>query len=234
VHTIAASFHQCRPTPWAGRYARIPGKGTVFHLETVRRRLWPVIHWKIDEDWGICRAVECEAAEQLALAVATAKRHAGGSGGGCFAINEFGKVIVPATDHGGKRYLAGTLHRRLLFHNPFCPDEPIDLGDERHLQPGDPWKLPYVGIPHHLHRDGHIYFYNQDGTGGSKVYPQHQDMQLIRELRSLRPRGPIRFIINPAGLVLTKIPPDTRHRSEERWQPIYVGSVSLTLWFAKE
>lgn len=234
MHTIAATFHECRPAPWTGRYARIPGKGTVFHLETVRGRLWPVIHWKIDEDRGICRAVECDAAEQLALAVAKAKRHAGGSGGGCFAINEFGKIIVPTTDLGGKRYLAGTLQGRLLFHNPFCPDQPIDLWDNRRLQPGDPWKMPYVGIPHHLHRDGHIYFYKQDEDGRGKVYPQQQDMELIRLFRSLRPRGAIRFIVTPSGLVLTKFPPDNDRYSEERWQPIYVGTISHQSWFSKE
>ncbi|HJT76253.1 MAG TPA: hypothetical protein VJ739_03550, partial [Gemmataceae bacterium] len=114
------------------------------------------------------------------------------------------------------------------------PDEPIDLWDDGQLQPGDPWKLPYVGMPHNLHRGGLVYFYRQDGSGGQSVYPPRQDPQLIRALRTVRPWGPVRFVVNPGGLVLTKCPPDDRRCPEEFWQPVYVGSVSPNLWFVKE
>jgi hypothetical protein len=234
MSAVAACFHECRPTPWNGRYARIPGDDTVFHLEYIDGQLWPVILWNTDDGRGTCRAMQCEAAARLAASVARAKRCAGGSGGGCFLINEFGQILVPASDGGGQRYLAGHLEGRLLFENPFCPDEPIDLGDDGYLQPGDPWKLPYVGIPYNLHRHGLVYFYREDESGGCTVYPPRQNPQLIRALRTVRPRGPVRFVVNPAGLVLTKCPLHTRRYSEESWQPVFVGSISLKLWFTKE
>ncbi len=232
--TVAARFTECHPRPWNGRYARIPGDCAVFHLHLVAGRLWPVMLWDTEDGRATCRAVSCEVAAHLADAVARAKRYAGGSGGGCFLINEFGQVLVPASDGDGRRFLAGTIEGRLLFENPFLPEEPIDLGDNSSLQPGDPWKLPYLGVPHNLHRNGHIYFYREDEFGGSPVHPLRQDTTLIRRLRDLRPRGPVRFLVNPFGLVLTKCPPDEGWCSEEHWQPVYVGSISLSLWFAKE
>src|SRR5438876_1189388 len=83
------------------------------------------------------------------------------------------------------------------------------------LQPGDPWKLPYIGVPYNLHRGGHVYFYREDESGGTTVLPPRQDPQLIQALRTVRPRGPVRFIVNPAGIVLTKCPLTDRRCSEE-------------------
>jgi hypothetical protein len=231
---IATYIRACHPVPWTGRYDRIPGDARVFHLEHVNGELWPVIKWNLDGDWGTCAAVRTDAAAGLAAAVAQAKRRAGGSGGGCFVINEFGRILVPASDGRGQRFLAGDLQGRLLFENPFSPEEPIDMWDDSRLQCGDPWKLPYVGVPYHLHRNGRVYFYCQDGQKGRAVYPPDQDPELIRAMRSLRPRGPIRFIVNPAGFVLTKCPVDDGACSEDLWQPIFVGSISRNLWFIKE
>jgi hypothetical protein len=234
MKAVAARFYECRPMRWAGRYARIPGDGRVFHLKPVGGDLWPVILWDTDDGRRTCKAVRCDAAAQLAESVARAKRRAGGSGGGAFIINEFGRIIVPASDGRGERYLAGDLDGRLLFENPFYPDEPIDLGDVGHLQPGDPWKLPYIGVPYNLHRGGHVYFYRDDESGGTTVLPPRQDPQLVQALRTVRPRGPVRFIVNPAGIVLAKCPLTDSKCSEEFWQPVFVGSVSHNLWFAKE
>src|SRR5262245_34503150 len=144
MNAVAARFFGCRPKEWTGRYARIPGDCRVFHVKEVNGRPWPVILWETADGRATCKAVRCDAAAELAESVARAKRHAGGNGGGAFVINEFGQVLVPASDGRGERYLAGRLDGRLLFENPFCPDQPIDLGDDRHLQPGDPWKLPYL------------------------------------------------------------------------------------------
>src|SRR6266536_2257709 len=120
--TVAAQFDECRPTVWSGRYARIPGDCTVFHLHRIRGRLWPVILLEADGR-AMCKAVQCDAAAELAESVGRAKRFAGGNGTGSFVINEFGQVLVPASDGSGRRYLAGRLTGRLLFENPFCPDE---------------------------------------------------------------------------------------------------------------
>ena len=231
--TSTATFEPCKPSPWNGRYARIPGDCTVFHLVQVGDRLWPILLWDFDGR-GTCEAVECDAAETLAGAVARAKRFAGGGGHGSFLINEFGQVLVPASDGSGRRFLAGHLKGRLLFNNPFCAEELIDLCDNSRLQPGDPWKRPYVGIPHNLHREGRIYFYKEDENGGRTTHPLQQDDGLIRAMRSLRPKKAIRFIVTHGGLVVTKCPVDDRQTSEETWQPVYVGKITPSQWFEKE
>jgi hypothetical protein len=233
VSIITTTFQPCSPSQWHGRYARIPGDCSAFHLVQVQGRLWPVLMWDFDGR-GTCVAVQSAAAAALADAVARTKRYAGGSGHGSFQINEFGQVLVPASDGSGRCYLAGYFNGRLLFRNPFCPDELIDLSDNRRLQPGDPWKLPYVGIPHNLHREGRIYFYKQDESGSRMMYPLQQDERLIRVLRSLRPRKAVRFIVTHGGLVITKCPVGERETAEESWQPVYVGSITMSKWFEKE
>jgi hypothetical protein len=233
VSITTTTFQPCNPSPWRGRYARIPGDCTAFHLVQVRGRPWPVLLWDFDGR-GTCEAVECDAAAALADAVAWAKRYAGGGRHGSFQINESGQVLVPGSDHSGRCYLAGQLSGQLLFENPFCPEELIDLSDNRRLQPGDPWKLPYVGIPHNLHREGRIYFYKQDESGGRMTHPPQQDEGLIRVLRSLRPRKAVRFIVTHGGLVVTKCPVDERQTAEEFWQPVYVGAITPSKWFQKE
>jgi hypothetical protein len=227
-------FYECKPTPWEGRYARIPGDCSVFHLWSVDGRPWPVMLWDTDQGRGTCKAVNCDAAARLAHGVQRAKRYAGGTGRGSFLINENGQVVVSSSGGSGKCFHAGYMDGTLLFENPFRPGEPIDLGDAKGLRPGDPWTLPYVGMPYNLHRSGFVYFYKQHDSGGSSVYPPQQDPQLVRGLRLVRPRGPVRFIVNPAGLVLTKRTLSDRQCSEEFWQPVYVGSISRDLWFAKE
>lgn len=229
-----ACFNPCRPRTWHGRYDRIPGDNSVFHLKYVGGRLWPIIYWETEDGTATCPAVNCEAASQLANAVERAKIMAGGSGGGSFVINEYGQVLVPASDGGGRRYLAGRLQGRLLFENPFDEDDPIDLGECDDLQPGDPWKLPYVGFPFNLGGRSRIYFYQMDDEGGRSMYPRQQDMLLIRSFRRLRRTGPIRFIVNPAGLVLTKCPTDNEWSPEETWQPFFVGKINTSKWFEME
>ena len=109
--TSASHFRVCRPTPWVGRYARIPGENSVFHLRSVEGRMWPTIQWQTEEGTGTCSALPCTAAEQMA-GCREGQGHAGGGGGGAFVINEFGQVLVPASDGGGRRFLAGQLEGR--------------------------------------------------------------------------------------------------------------------------
>ena len=234
MNVVTTQFRACRPVPWSGRYGRVMGDGSVFHLRHINGRLWPVVDWETDVGVATCRAIDCAATVELVDAVARAKRHVGGEGGGSFLINEYGKVLVPASDGGGRRFLAGRLSGKLLFENPFLPDEPIDLGDDKILENGDPWKLPYIGIPYHLHRGGRIYFYQQDESGGRSIYPPQQDFELIRAVRNVRPYGPVRILINPAGLVLTKVSSGIRLQSENYWQPVFVGSINPNLWFEEE
>src|SRR5947209_4212546 len=100
-------FCACRPAPWGGRYGRLMGDGAVFHLRYVGGRLWPVLLWKTDEGVATCRAFNCAATVKLVEAIAQAKQQAGGEGGGSFLVNEYGQVLVPATEGGGRRFLVG-------------------------------------------------------------------------------------------------------------------------------
>jgi hypothetical protein len=234
MNVVTTQFHACPPMPWNGRYGRVMGDSAVFHLRHTDGPLWPELDWETDAGVASCRAIDCAATVGLIDAVAQAKRHAGGEGGGSFLIDEYGKVLVPASDGGGRRFLAGRLNGRLLFENPFLPEEPIDLGDGELLENGDPWKLPYIGIKYNLHRRGRIYFYQLDERGGRSIYPPQQDFELIRAIRNLRPSGAVRIVVTPGGLVLTKIPPDSHTQSENRWQPVFVGAINPNFWFEEE
>ena len=232
--TAETMFVPCEPRFWNGRYDRVPGDSAVFHLRYHDGRLRPVIVWPCDDKVATCPAVECAAADELAMAVAEAKRFAGGTGGGSFLINEFGQVLVPSSDGDGIRLLAGCLSGSLLFENPFAPEEPIDLFNERNFRNGDRWTLPYVGMLYNLHLRGYIYYYHQDEHGGRSAYPPRQDEQLVQALRRVRTSGPIRFLVTYGGLVLTKVLSDTGWEPEQTWQPIFVGAINRELWFEKE
>jgi hypothetical protein len=234
MRTVTTEFRACRPVLWTGRYGRVEGNSGVFHLRYCDGDLWPVVDWNTVDGLATCRAVASNGVPELAAAVATAKRLAAGEGGGGFVINEFGQVLVPSSDGSGVRFLAGRFEGRLLFENPFDPQAPIDLADDEDLENGDPWKLPYIGIPYNLDRRGTIYFYRQDDSGGRATYPPTQDHALIRAIRNVRPHGPVRIVVNPAGLVLTKVPVETRWQSEECWQALFVGSINRNLWFEEE
>ena len=146
MNVVTTHFHACHPMPWNGRYGRVMGDGAVFHLRHTDGRLWPVLAWETDAGVAMCPAIDCAAAVGLVDAVARVKRHAGGEGGGSFLINEYGKVLVPASDGGGQRFLAGRLNGRLLFENPFLPEEPIDLGDDH--SPGE-WRSVETSLRWH-------------------------------------------------------------------------------------
>lgn len=227
-------FKEYKLTEWNGRYARVPGSRSTFHLKNINGRLWPVVFWETEDGTGTCAACDCDAASQLADAVEAAKQKAGGNGGGAFIINEYGQVLVPASDGSGRRFLAGELNGQLLFENPFEEDAFIDLGDDSDLQPGDPWKLPYVGFPFNLNQRSNIYFYNVDEEGGQAIYPDNQDRSLIEAFRSVRRTGAVRFIVNPFGLVLTKCPISDDRSPQDQWQPVYIGKIDIKKWFEKE
>ena len=167
-------FSPSKPKLWTGRYARIPGDTSVFHLRYFSGQLRVAINWNTDDGNANCPAVSCDTATSLAEAVEKGKRAAGGGGGGSFMINEYGQVLVPASDGGGKRYYVGQLKGRLLFENPFDEEDPIDLADCSHLQPGDPWKQPYVGFPYNLSNQHKIYHYRITEDGGMSVFHRNR------------------------------------------------------------
>src|SRR5947209_6011836 len=102
------------------------------------------------------------------------------------------------------------------------------------MEYGGSWDLSYVGIPYHLDCSRSISIYRNDDISGRAMFPLRKDYELIRAIRNVRPYGPVRILVNPAGLVLTKVSSDTHPQSEDDWQPIFVGSINPNLWFEEE
>ncbi|WP_145368605.1 hypothetical protein [Maioricimonas rarisocia] len=162
------------------------------------------------------------------------KQAAGGSGTGAFTINEFGQVLVPASSGDGRVFLAGRLNGRLPFEDVFEDQRFFDLADASDLHCGDPWKLPYVGMQFNLSVRGRLYFWKVDEDGAKAVNPPRQDAELISKLREVRSHGAVRFIVNYAGLVITKCPIVPNPKSADDWQPVFVGRINRARWFEQE
>jgi hypothetical protein len=86
------------PREWKGRYDRIPGDSSVFHIrwDCVRNRFWPVAV-RTTRQWTESYWFEDHAAvKQLTSSVNEIKLRINGQPGGSFTINEWGQVLVPA------------------------------------------------------------------------------------------------------------------------------------------
>ena len=113
----------------------------------------------------------------------------------------------------------------MFFGNPFMNSLDgceIDLDDDYDLDLGDNWDKPYIGLVYVFGADHQIRF----ETSGQTECPHSQDQNLIATLRRLRPGGG-RILVNPAGIVLTKV-----QRGFD-WIPIYVGRINYQNWFQK-
>jgi hypothetical protein len=236
------SFTACGDArPWRGRYARIPGTETVFHVRSKGSMGWTIcLDWGTSEGIAECIAVQSsEAAPEIACLVSAVNRvkvRQTGHNGGCFSINEWGQVLVPSAEVSGTRcFLVGTVTGTLLFENPLNRNTPLDLSHVDGLRPGDRWNRPLVGLPYHLkaHSDS-IYFWRETEGGGRTELPIQQDSSLIRTLRQIRgSHRPVRLLVNPWGVVLTKTPaPGMSY--ESAWQSVYVGKLDYSRWFSKE
>lgn len=225
-------FSPSRPRLWTGRYARIPGEKTAFHVRLVKGAWWPSVDWAVDDEVGHCPMVTCSGAERLAAAVSEAKRFLGGWLGGAFLVNEFGQVLVPAAAGDHRVAVVGECEGPLEFRNVFEQDTTFDLSDDSGLQLGDSWELPYLGVPHNLSNRDEIYFKVQSEFGVTPLRAPSQDDELIDALRVLRPSGAVRFVVTYRGLVLTKVPVGPRRA--QRWEPRYVGNLDYKRWYTKE
>lgn len=215
---------------WDGRYSRVSGKSSAFKIKYVSGKWWPAIQWEHEEGTALCLAIGGVEVQKLAETVNKAKYQMNQNNGGAFVINEFGQVIVPSSAGDGNRLLVGEVSGSLLFDHPITANN-IDLSDDNGLYLGEIWRKPYIGIPYKLSRSSKIYFW----TGTKSVYLPNDYKDLIKDLRLLRRIGALSFIVNPYGIILTKIPmgefdPDT----EEYWTPVYVGRLKSSNWFAKE
>ena len=225
------SFSPIPPRRWFGRYARIPGETTALHVRLIGGRWWPSVERVIGDEVAECPMADVDSAAGLADAVNAGKRLLGGSPGGAFLVNEYGQVLVPGQFGDGTVALVGECVGRMAFHDLFRGGL-FDLTDDRTLTPGDAWDLPYIGIPYNLSRTSELYFWYERPAGGWKVTPPAQDDSLIEALRTLRPQGPVRFVVTFGGLVLTKVPVGSW--KEPRWETRFVGRIDYRRWYLKE
>ncbi len=226
-------FMPCKIKDWTGRYGRIEGSGSVFRVKTVGGSKKLIITSVRDSTKACCEAQRLPAVNDLIKAVIAGKRVFGGDAGGSFLINEFGQVLVPASDGSGQRVIVGEIKGTILFDDPFTGKH-IDLSDCRKLKVGDTWDRPYVGIPYNLSKGSHIYFWRVMSSGGSSEYLPDDDDDLVSRLRAIRRSGAVRFIVNPYGLVLTKRPKNESWGREEEWETVFVGNIKTQCWFKKE
>ena len=148
-------FSPINRRPWSGRYTRVAGDAAVFHVRHVDRDLRAVIEWNINGDRCMCVALHDPDVKQLVANVVQAKAAMGGLAGGSFQINEFGQVLVPASDGCGLRMLVGETRGSLRFDHPY-EDRTFTLAESSGLTSGDAWQLPYVGMPFNLSRLGRV------------------------------------------------------------------------------
>lgn len=218
-------------TKWTGRYGRIAGNASVFKIIYLPEYgFWPVIQWENREGQITCPAQDCDNLDELVEAVNMAKKRMSGGVGGSFCINEFGQIIVPSGYGDGNRLLVGEVDGVIIFEDD--SGNVIDLSDDESLKTGDYWNKPYVGMQYNLSKGSKIYHYLKDSQRSD--YLPVQDEDLVSRLRKVRRYGAVRFIVNPYGLVLTKVTEGEYSRYEENWVSVYVGKINKKLWFRKE
>lgn len=218
------------PRVWRGRYTRIPGAGSAFHIRLCNRAWWPVAVWEAGAEIASCPMVTTGPASELARAVNRGKRLLGVAPGGSFVINEFGQVLVPSSAGDGRVALVGEWEGALEFTDPLRGGV-FDLAPAKPMVNGDHWERPYLGVTYHLSFRSEIYFWNHASHGAAKQLPSAQDDDLIDALRAIRPCGAVRFVACCGGLVVTKAPAASRWTT---WEARYVGRIDFNRWFAKE
>ena len=226
------SFTPIAPRRWLGRYARIPGDGTAFHVRLIVGRWWPTVDWTVGYETAQCPMVDVDGAADLADAVNRGKRFLRGSAGGTFLVNEYGQVLVPSQSGDGNVAMVGECAGSMTFQDLLMGRGLCDLTDDQGLMSGAKWELPYIGIVHQLSQRNEIYFWHQGRAGSWKVTPRAQDGALVNALRGIRPHGAVRFIATFGGLILTKVP--IGGWKSPRWEPRFVGRVDYKRWFPKE
>ena len=227
----AFRFQPVTAKVWTGRYRRVPGDTTTFHVHYRDGRWWPVVEWARGDEAAICPLVDDGDGAGLANAVNAGKAAHGGGSGGSFLIDEYGRVLVPVGNGSGTVIVVGECSGPLRFENSFEPGTVFDLYGDDGISAGDPWDRPYAGLRHQLSKSSELYFWQEDALGGRKLIPPAQDQRLVGLLRRVRPYGAVRFLTGPGGVVITKV---AVSREPERWEPRYVGRIDLSSWFEKE
>ncbi len=217
------AFQPIQPRQWHGRYKKPAGNESAYHVNT---QDVITVFWR-DNGYNLTCPVRETTSDvrDMARAVNAIKREKTGLPGGSFVINEFGKVICPV-QNSSDRFLVGKASGYLYFEDPWDDDHPLSLCDDEGLNCGDRWQLPYMGIQYQLHRNNRIYFRFDDADGATMQFPQRRDFDLIFKIRQIRTDGPVRFIVNQHGIVLTK-----KEVEANQWQAVYVGRINYNCWF---
>lgn len=223
------------PRPWMGRYNRIPGEASVFHIRFSRvvGHFWPLALSRINGEILEYLFADCSATRTLTAHICRLQQRINGFPGGSFVINEYGQVLVPDTNEYRSRYYVGRLIGDWKLRDPENLSRLVSLDADVTMRCGDVWARPYVGVPYRLSRSDRIYFVQRLPDGEKILYPRKQDLRLIALLRRLRKWGPMSFIVNPFGVVLTK-QADCLSSYEEVWTPVFVGRVDYSTWFERE
>lgn len=229
-----STFRGIAPCRWHGRYGRVPGSTTVFHVRSFDGRYWPVLEWDLgDGDVMTCPMLEGQSASRLCAAVLDGKGRLGAHGGGAFLINEFGQVLVPSANER-RQVLVGEWTGPLEFIDE-DDGSVFDVYADDGLVAGDEWNGPYIGSRYNLSKHNEIYFWSSGDDAAAKELPDVQDQGLVATVRRLRPWGAVRLMVGLGGVILTKVPLDgAGPHDEEAWAPTYVGRVDFRKWFAKE
>jgi hypothetical protein len=226
---MSFSFIFQKPSLWTGRLG-LPAAGEgVFCLRHSTRGFWPHLLWGTSHIQALSSVPVYGLVDAILEARAFARgqanlpaEHPGDLGSASFLLNEFGQVLVPASADSHVAALAGECDGSLDFARiQEGAVQVLDLSREGELEPGDLWPHPALGLPYHLSRRTHVYFQDYDGK---QEEPAEQDWELIDGLRKLCPSGPMRFLVNPWGIVQWK-------RGED-W--IYAGKIRKETWFEKE
>jgi hypothetical protein len=229
MHGNSFRFHASSTSEWKGRYKRIQGSSSAFHVVSRAGKYVILAYIQTEEGQVSCQALPCPDVEAMIEAINDVKRRYHSQPGGSFLINEFGQVLVPTKE--SIRFYVGQCTGVLQFLN-LDTKRIVDLSDDSLLETGDAWDLPYVGMPYHLSIRNQLYFW--DDQQNSKRLPQAQDKNLIRKIRSIRRHGGVRILVNPYGLVATKAPVGEFDFDEDNWKPVYIGRIDYAKWFAKE
>ena len=204
-------------TDWNDFYQRPYGKEPCFHV-TVNNQVRILQSNAFNLNFYTAD-MNTAGMRELALSVNRCKSLYAGQTGGSFSVNEYGIVIVPINNSSvikavgrwtGKMYFYdGTTH--------FSLDEAFQLGAA--------WPYPYLGMKYHLAQRNYIY--RAIVTAGGTIYDRlpFQYNSLVNALRTIRPSGPMTFVVNPSGAVLAK------QNFGGVFLPCYIGKLDLTQWF---
>ncbi|WP_339945895.1 hypothetical protein [Thermodesulfovibrio sp.] len=182
---------------------------------------------KFNNEEHICWATEDRGIKYLTDGVNEGKRFLtpGHNGGGSFLINEYKQVIVPSSEGDSRRVIVGQITGDIKF---YLENNILDLKTLKKMEPGILWERPYIGIPYNLSASNRIYFKRDSEDGTEIEYLKNEYAELIKNLRKIRPYGAVRFIVNPYGLVLTKI------NIDNTWKSVFVQKLDYDKWFPME